>query len=49
VVDQNDLGLVEGLELECQHSDLDRNRRQENEIVARKRGAARIPEMRADQ
>jgi hypothetical protein len=48
VIDENDLGLVEGLELEKQHAGLNCERHQKQEIVARERGAVRIPEMRAD-
>jgi hypothetical protein len=49
VIDQNDLGLVEGLELPCQHGDLDRDRRQEDEIVASQRHAARVPDIGPDE
>ena len=48
VINENDLGLVEGLELERQHGGLDGERHQEHEIVARQKRAARVPQRRAD-
>ena len=44
VEDEDDLGLVQRLELEGQHGGLDGERHQEQEIVAREQGAARIPQ-----
>jgi hypothetical protein len=45
VVDENDLGLVEGFELEEEHASLDCQRGQKQKVVARQSGAARIPEI----
>ncbi len=49
VEQENDLGLLQRLQLERQHTDLDRERGEKEKIVARQRRPARIPQMRTDE
>ena len=49
VEDEDDLGLLPGLEPEGEHGGLDGDRREDQEIVAGERGTFRIEEVRADQ
>ena len=47
--DQDDLGLLPGLQLEGEHGDLDGDGGDDEEVVAGEPGALRIEQVRADQ
>jgi hypothetical protein len=49
VEDQDDLGLLPGLQLESEHGDLDDDRGDDEEVVAGEPGALRIEQVRPDQ